>query len=390
MTFALHSSLHVATMRRAKQNAIHDWAAALPTNNVVTRQLQRSCHALREFDRTTALNTTSISFARGEAVSCYGCSRPCHRTHPVYVFSCQTCGERFQKLRHLTRDMTARVALVVGARTKLGHQVVIKMLEDGATVVGTTRFPAEAFALYEQYADWPRWRDRLRFFPESLDLDTPELGATAARLRDFVATVGGGALDVLVACAAQTIRAREKERPQKQAGDDENRYGDPRHVATDCVNSWHMRLGDVMQREMEEVFRINAVAPAILLQQLAPLLRHSVVAPYVIHVHAREGLFDVDKGDSHVHTNMAKAALAMLTKCVSNNDQLRTTAGVPIRVHGCDPGWISVDEYYEEDRPWRVPPLDEVDGAARVLFPLFKNIAGSCRKTRRHFCHLTY
>lgn len=288
----------------------------------------------------------------------------------------------------MTRDLGGRVALVVGARTKLGHQVVLKLLEAGALVVGTTRFPADAVALYERYAEWPTWRDRLRFYPDPLDLDTPELGAAAEALRDFVARVGGGALDVLVFCAAQTIRAREK----RERGDvgEQNRYGDPRFVGAGAVNSWQVRIGDVSQREMEEVYRINAVAPCLFLQALAPLLRASAVAPYVIHVHAREGLFDVDKDDAHVHTNMAKAALAMLTKCACNNRGMRTASGETVRVHGCDPGWISVDEYYEHDRPWKVPPLDEVDGAARVLYPLFRNVNGSCRKTRRHFIRLTY
>ena len=41
----------------------------------------------------------------------------------------------------------------------------------------------------------------------------------------------------------------------------------------------------------------------------------------------------------------------------------------------------------EEKRPWIVPPLDEIDGAARILFPLFSNFQ-SCSKTRRHFFQL--
>jgi hypothetical protein len=52
--------------------------------------------------------------------------------------------------------------------------------------------------------------------------------------------------------------------------------------------------------------------------------------------------------------------------------------------------WISVDEYYEGSRPWQVPPLDEVDGAARILFPLMMGLRYSCGKTRRHFLQLSY
>jgi len=64
-------------------------------------------------------------------------------------------------------------------------------------------------------------------------------------------------------------------------------------------------------------------------------------------------------------------------------------SGKKVSVHGCDPGWISVDEYYEDDAPWICPPLDEVDGAARVLFPVWRNFSGK-EKTRVHFDKMTF
>ena len=66
---------------------------------------------------------------------------------------------------------------------------------------------------------------------------------------------------------------------------------------------------------------------------------------------------------------MAKAGLAMLTLCLTKSD-LKTENGKSFSIHGCDPGWISVDEYYEDSKPWDIPPLDERDGAARILYPL--------------------
>ena len=86
---------------------------------------------------------------------------------------------------------------------------------------------------------------------------------------------------------------------------------------------------------------------------------------------------------------MAKCALAMLTKCIVKSKHMVTKYNEKINVHGCDPGWISIDEYYENDRPWIIPPLDEVDGAARVLFPLFMSLPSE-QKTRRHFTELLY
>ena len=112
----------------------------------------------------------------------------------------------------------------------------------------------------------------------------------------------------------------------------------------------------------------------------------SKTPPYIINVHAREGLINVKKSKFHIHLNMAKIGLSMLTKCLVSS-KLKTFNGELFRIHGVDPGWISVDEYYEENRPWIVPPLDEIDGAARILFPLFSNFQ-SCSKTRRHFFQL--
>ncbi len=166
-------------------------------------------------------------------------------------------------------------------------------------------------------------------------------------------------------------------------------YGDAKFVASEMVNSWHLTLVDQVQEEMEQVYRINTVAPTLVIQRLLPLMKEAD-NPYIINVHAREGLLDVSKCSVHVHTNMAKVGLAMLTKCLKKDPAMVTNDGTKFRIHGCDPGWLSIDEYYEENRPWTVPPLDEIDGAARILYPVFKKFEFSYSKTRRHFTNLTY
>lgn len=381
-----HSLSHL--LQRNIQDDIHDWAIASQTNNVVSRNTQTSCHDLRNFDMSQEGNTRSYHVNFPDLLRCYGCGTHCRLTHPVYVFSCMRCGEKFQKYRHLTRDLTGQVALVIGARTKLGHQVVIKLLEAGATVIGTTRYPAAATRLYEAYAEWPQWKRRLLFFPSSFDLDIKTIKEAAVHLREFC-EASADSLDILIICAAQTIRVREKRTHQAPIGDDQNRYGDAKFVKQTLVNSWQMELSDLVQNEMEEVYRINAVAPCILMQQLESLMRSSSHNPYVINVHAREGLFDVSKSRFHIHTNMAKAGLAMFTKCLKSC-RMKTIEGKCFRIHGVDPGWISVDEYYEHDKPWKQPPLDEIDGAARILYPIFNNLQGSYAKTRRHFTQLKH
>ncbi len=43
-------------------------------------------------------------------------------------------------------DLTGRVAIVTGARVKIGYQAAILLLRAGARVIVTTRFPHDAAA----------------------------------------------------------------------------------------------------------------------------------------------------------------------------------------------------------------------------------------------------
>lgn len=368
----------------ARQQVIIDWAKDTTRNNIITRHLQASCGDLRLFDLSTPLNTTHFAYR----FRCYGCNDTVDRNHPVYVFSCVRCGCKFQTNRHMKRDLTGRIAIVIGGRTKLGHQVIIKLLDAGATVIATSRFPGEAVKLFASYSEWEKgWIDRLHFYPESFDLNTGNISGLSRELGTWM-SASFSKIDIFIVCAAQTIRVREKRDVRENDIGEKNRYGDPLYVRPEHANSWDMRIGDFVQDEMEEVFRINATAPVLLFQELLPLLKKSE-RPFVINVHAREGLFSVAKHDKHLHTNMAKAGLAMFTKCVQRA-RLKTDGGKRISVHGCDPGWISIDEYHKGHRPWIVPPLDEIDGAARVLYPVMANLTKGSMKTRRHYDQLLY
>jgi NAD(P)-dependent dehydrogenase (short-subunit alcohol dehydrogenase family) len=369
------------------QSVIYSWAKTRG-NNVVTRHLQESCQALHEFDKKTPLNKRGFPFHPHERFRCYGCGKLSKKNSPVYVFSCRRCGNKFQKYRHHSMDLSGKVALVIGGRTKLGHQVVVKLLQAGAIVFVTTRFPQKAVSLFENYSEWTTWSSQLFIYPEAFDLDISDVREIMNPLKKFIKEKGTGALDILICCAAQTIRVREKLKADNQT--ESNRYGDAKYVKEEYVNSWQMDFSDLLQHEMEEVYRINAIAPTIIIQQLIPLMKRSKGHPHIVNVHAREGLFEVAKNQKHIHTNMAKAGLAMLTKCLKSV-KLKTHEGKGFSIHGCDPGWLSVDEYHESQSPWVVPPLDEIDGAARILFPVFKKkYLGSNMKTIRHFDILSY
>ena len=367
---------------------LYEFGKNQPTANVITRQLTKTAVELDRFDKITPLTKKRYKFQRNEIGFCYGCNRPCSSFHPVYVYSCHKCGELFQQNRYLTRDLSNTVSLVIGCRTKLGHQVALKLLRAGSIVIGTTRYPQETVELFTQYDDYNSFKDRLILYEKGLDLDTPNMEEKFTELRQFIHDKFG-VIHYLIFCAAQTIRVREKERQKvKNEIEETNRYGDAKFVNEKNVNSWQMTIEDMNEQEVQECATINSIAPCIMIKVMIPLMRKSTITPYLIFVHAREGLFTVRKSKHHLHTNMAKAGLAMLTLCLTEQG-LKTENGKSFSIHGCDPGWISVDEYYEESKPWDIPPLDERDGAARILYPLFAQLTSN-PKTRRHFNTLMF
>ena len=359
-------------------------------NNSITRQLQSTCHQLDELERFVKpdVNNRFRLPSHKHFMRCYQCHKLVRNPHPTYLFCCHKCGGLNQRFRHYSRSLEGLNALVTGGRTKLGHQIALKLLRANCkNVVVTTRNIDSAKKIFSSYDDYPCWKNNLKLI--ELDLDSLHLTQRLTTLANELGPLKS--LDILVNCAAQTIRARDKSHLYGEIGsvEGQNRYGDPKYVDHSFTNSWHVKLTDFPQQEAEECYRINAVAPTLLIQKMLPLLNKSSVSPYIINVHAREGVFKTKKEDLHLQTNMAKAALHMLTKCLARKSDLITEAGSRFSIHGCDPGWFSVDEYYESDRPWVVPPLDEIDGAARILFPLFAQLPG-CSPTRRHFYQLTY
>lgn len=116
-------------------------------------------------------------------------------------------------------------------------------------------------------------------------------------------------------------------------------------------------------------------------------MKKSLVNPIIINVHAKEGLLNVHKTKYHIHTNYGKYCIHMLTRCLTVYN-FKTDLGKKFRIHGCCPGFISIAEY-ENIRPWIVPPLDEIDGASRILYPLFNNLS-SKSFTRIHYDTFTF
>ena len=143
-------------------------------------------------------------------------------------------------------------------------------------------------------------------------------------------------------------------------------------------NSWRLTLSEVSAVELLEVQLVNAIAPFIINARLKPLMMRTPERDkHVVNVSAVEGQFyRPHKTVRHPHTNMAKAALNMMTR-TSAADYV--AAG--IHMNSVDTGWIT-DEDPEEIAARKTaehrfhPPLDSVDGAARIVDPIIAGFNG--------------
>ena len=134
------------------------------------------------------------------ARQCYACKARFSQLHVFYAQLCPTCAEVNYAMRHLSCDLTGRVALLTGARVKIGFEVGLKLLRAGATLYATTRFPADCLARYEKEEDFAEWSGRLHV--HAVDLrDVAGLERFCAYLRET-----SPRLDVIVNNACQTVR----------------------------------------------------------------------------------------------------------------------------------------------------------------------------------------
>ena len=151
---------------------------------------------------------------------------------------------------------------------------------------------------------------------------------------------------------------------------------DLQQVDLRMTNSWRLRLGEIPTSEMFEIQLVNAIAPFVLCNRLVSIMRRDFTGKkHIVNVSAMEGKFyRFKKADRHPHTNMAKAGLNMLTH-TSASDLARDG----IFMNAVDTGWVTDEDpaflsKQKEEKHDFQPPLDIVDGAARVCDPFFSGI----------------
>ncbi|HET6251133.1 MAG TPA: SDR family NAD(P)-dependent oxidoreductase [Tepidisphaeraceae bacterium] len=359
----------------------------------------------RRIDAAHAARQTKPSIDSSALRTCYICRSTFQRVDAMYPMLCPECADANRAHRNRRADLSGRRALVTGGRIKLGYQTVLKLLRDGAEVIATSRFPCEAAGRYAKEPDFSQWRHRLKL----RRIDFRDLRGVQQFADELAASLDG--LDILVNNAAQTIRpsdafhrsllARENNPPAElreeiqsllmitapDAGTaiDLPGWQPPGELVTKpempVASSWTLSMEQVDPAELAEVMVINAMAPFILCARLEPLMRRSRFADrYIVNVTSIEGQFERDyKAADHPHTNMAKAALNMLTRTAA-----KRCAESGIYMNSVDPGWIThmiaVDPSDANDgAPGRASPvpLDAIDGAARIYDPILRGINGS-------------
>jgi NAD(P)-dependent dehydrogenase (short-subunit alcohol dehydrogenase family) len=144
-------------------------------------------------------------------------------------------------------------------------------------------------------------------------------------------------------------------------------------------NSWRLQMAEVPAVELLEVQLVNAVAPFIINARLKPLMMKTPERDkHIVNVSAVEGQFYRKfKTTRHPHTNMAKAALNMMTRTAATDYHADG-----IHMNAVDTGWVTDEDPVEiaarkvEEHRFH-PPLDIVDGAARIVDPIIAGFNGS-------------
>jgi NAD(P)-dependent dehydrogenase (short-subunit alcohol dehydrogenase family) len=343
---------------------------------------------------------------------CYVCKQKYTRVHHFYDQLCPPCAEfNFFKRTELA-DLRGRVALLTGGRVKIGYQAGLKLLRCGAGLIVTTRFPRDSAQRYAQEPDFAQWQDRLEIY--GLDLrHTPSVESFCKHLLDTRER-----LDFIVSNACQTVRRPPEFYEHMMAGekallgsssvvkhvptaltapelsqvrllpeeftDQKNLFPagsldqDLQQVDLRGRNSWRLLLHEVSTVEFLEVQLVNQIAPFLLNARLKPLmLRTPERDKHIVNVSAVEGQFYRNfKTTKHPHTNMAKAALNMMTR-TSATDYYNDG----IHMNSVDTGWVTDEDPVEiaarKTREERFhPPLDIVDGAARIVDPIIAGFNG--------------
>lgn len=375
-------------------------------------------------------------------ISCYVCKKKSRTLHFFYDQMCYDCGLFNYHKRLQTCDLSGKYALLTGARVKIGYQIALILMRNGCNLIATTRFPKDALNRFSQEKDFNVWKERLMIY----GLDLRNLSSIKNFCEELTNTLPQ--LDIVINNAAQTNRhhplfyknlaaienseindnfkniIQEKfpcaypeiklfaienspsdfkmkqfdQLTYEKTENNDQTISNPfdpvftKYFPDNCFdinnqqielttkNSWVKTFSEVSLPEFAEAQVINSWAPYLLCFYLRPILAlNPSDNKHIINVSSMEGRFNKFKNIFHPHTNMAKASLDMLTRTCAKDFKENN-----IFMNSVDTGWVSEMLPMEQIRK-RTVPLDELDGAMRVLDPVFSGLSGKERAYGRFF-----
>ncbi|RNA30487.1 oxidoreductase [Brachionus plicatilis] len=361
---------------------------------------------------------------------CYICKIKFKKMHHFYDQICGQCGDFNYSKRQQTCDFGGKTALVTGCRIKIGYQICLFLLRNKCSqLIGTTRFPKDAYTRFSQEPDFDSFKTRLKIYP----LDLRDLNSISKLVTYLNSSLTK--LDILINNAAQTIRRNVKfyehlleieSRDQDQFDQniksvlindkylEKNNFlkfndvecclnlkdnnlplsvvqsqialveedfapvaknfpkdvydKDRQQVDLSSKCSWNKVIDEIDMFEFAETQVINSWAPFMICSRLKGLMSRNREEPkFIVNVSSMEGKFNRYKNVTHPHTNMSKASLNMLTR----------TCGPDFAQHNIfmtsvDTGWVSEMNPSHVYSYEKTVPLDEFDGAIRVLDPIIQ------------------
>lgn len=328
---------------------------------------------------------------------------------------CETCFREEARMMELKCDLRGKWALVTGVRVKIGYQFCLRLLRNGARVFGMTRYPHLALANYKQEKDYEEFKDRLMLIQCDL-INVPYLTELLKSLKQEISVIRGRdkpVFDIVVNNACHTVappkefyeKAHHSENALKKAlkmkveesavtesrlqlktsqefsyincqlesGSELqpivplDKFGEVAYQI-EAKNSWNKSLSELSIDEILNANLINQISPMLiireLVQELPPEYDPAKYTIVVVNVTSNEGYFRA-KEDAHIHTNMAKASLDMLSYSLHGS----TSPLNHRHFYSVDPGFVSsvVTEHV---------PLTPQMGASRLFHPIHQCFEG--------------
>ncbi|KAM3065865.1 hypothetical protein ACMFMF_010794 [Clarireedia jacksonii] len=326
--------------------------------------------------------------------------------------------------------LDGRTALVTGGRINLGYHTALRLLRCGAKVIVTSRYPRDAVARYLMEKDSTEWEPRLKIIGADFRAagDVFHLVTGVKRvLRDWLGDEAK--LDILINNAAQTWTDSIRQESQAIEGEEQKELSEDstinllldtsysprirggvqttnllqfdteqkriksRYKDLDTVDrsmsvseqepktSWVQNLYEIPYEDVISAHSVNVFVPFILIREFLPLMgstgprenKNQASKPlgHIINVSAREGIFESTptnrhKNGYHVHTNLTKAALNMLTETEAATAWRKRR----VAMNSVDPGYLSAAPEVVARRWNDDCPIGWEDGAARVLWSI--------------------